>query len=324
MTRTLGLSGALVSLVAVAALGFYAPVSGESGPKCGGKSATIVGTARSDRLHGTAGADVIVARAGADHIEGRGGKDVICGNRGKDVARGDRGNDRLYGGHGFDRAKGGRGRDVCRAEVTRGCRAGAIWGMDETTGRTMADSSGNRNDGTTYNITMQGKNGYLFHPADRSKVVVPSSPTLNPRGRTFSYSVQMRSSHVPARGTDYDLLRKGIGSTPGGEYKLEIVESNGQGRAFCLVKDSHGNMAIVKGTTNISDGKVHKLTCTKTASRLKLKVDALPTRTRKVTSRLGSISNTSPLVVGAKSPTSKGSDEDWYDGALLKARLRIR
>src|SRR3954451_10474699 len=98
----------------------------------------------------------------------------------------------------------------------------------------------------------------------------------------------MRSSHTPASGTDYDVLRKGVNSTTGGEYKLEIVSVNGQGRAFCLVKDSAGVTATVKGTTNVTNGSVHTLTCTKTQSGLTLKVDALQPRTQTVTGGLGS------------------------------------
>jgi hypothetical protein len=199
----------------------------------------------------------------------------------------------------------------------------AVWLMTETSGTTMTDSSGNGNDGVTSNVKMTGANGYLFDPASRSKVVVASSPTLNPGAATLSYTVKLQSSHVPASGTDYDVLRKGIASTTGGEYKLEIVRANGQGRAFCLVKDSRGVGASVRGTTNVTDGHVHTITCTKTASGITLKVDALTPRTTKVSSGLGSISNTRALVIGAKTPTVTGSAGDWYNGALLQARITV-
>jgi Concanavalin A-like lectin/glucanases superfamily len=201
--------------------------------------------------------------------------------------------------------------------------AAAVWLMDETSGTTMTDNSGNGNNGTTYHVTMTGTTGYKFDPASRSKVVVPTSTTLNPGASTFSYSVKMQTSHVPASGTDYDLMRKGISSTTGGEYKIEIVNANGQGRAFCFVKDSRGVGAGVKGTTNVTDGHVHTLTCTKTASGLTLKVDALTPRTRTVSGGLGSISNTSALVIGAKTPTVTGTAGDWYNGALLEARISV-
>jgi hypothetical protein len=153
--------------------------------------------------------------------------------------------------------------------------------------------------------------------------VVPDSPTLNPGDSAFSYSVGMLSDHVPLSGKDYDLVRKGIGSTTGGSYKLEIVYVNGEGRAFCLVKDSLGTTASIKGTTNVTDGQVHTLTCTKTATGVTLQVDALTPRTKTLSAGLGPISNTSALVIGAKTPTVKGTAGDWYNGALLQARISL-
>jgi hypothetical protein len=321
--RHLGLCGTVAAIIAGAAVGIDAPVAGVARPSCGGRTATIVGTAGADQLTGTRRVDVIVARAGADDVRGRGGNDVICGQRGKDHLTGNRGGDRLYGGRGVDRGNGGRGSDRCRTEVTHGCRDGAVWLMAERSGRKMTDSSGNANHGTTYHVTMTGQKGYTFHPLERSKVVVPHSPTLNPGRRAFSYGARVRSSRVPAPDKDYDLLRKGIGSTTGGQYKLEIVNVDGEGRAFCLVTDSGGKGASVRGTTNVTDGRVHALTCTKTAFGLTLRVDTLRRRTERVPFGLGSISNASALVIGAKTPTVEGAAGDWYRGALLKARVRM-
>jgi len=200
----------------------------------------------------------------------------------------------------------------------------AVWLMDETSGTTMVDSSGSGNDGTTYNVTMAGDTGgYLFDPVARSKVVVPDSSTLNPGASDFSYSVVVQSDHVPASGTDYDLIRKGIGTTAGGQYKLEIVYAKGQGRAFCLVKDAFGTTATIKGTTNVTDGQVHTLTCTKTSTGVTLQVDALKPRSRTLSTPLGPISNTTALVIGAKTPTVKSASGDWYNGALLDARIQV-
>lgn len=199
----------------------------------------------------------------------------------------------------------------------------AAWQMAETSGTTMTDSSGNGNDGVASHVKMTGATGYKFDPESRSKVVVTSSSSLNPGTSPFSYTVKVQSSRPPAAGTDYDVLRKGIASTSGGEYKLEIVYANGQGRAFCLVKDSRGVGASVRGTTNVTDGKVHTLTCTKTTSGLTLRVDALTPRTDTVASGLGSISNTQALVIGVKSPTVTGAAGDWYNGALLQARISV-
>jgi intracellular sulfur oxidation DsrE/DsrF family protein len=198
---------------------------------------------------------------------------------------------------------------------------GAQWNMNEPSGTTMLDSSGNGNNGTTSNVTRTSA-GYVFN-GTTSKVVVPNSPTLNPGTSEFSYSVTVQTSRVPPSGTDYDLIRKGISSTSGGEYKLEIVYSSTGGRAFCLVKDNLKVSATVKGTTNVTDGKVHTLTCKKTSTGVTLQVDTLAPRTQVVSSGLGAISNTSPLTISAKTPTVTGVGGDFYSGTMRSARLSL-
>jgi uncharacterized delta-60 repeat protein len=80
-------------------------------PRCAGKRATIVGTARSDRLKGTRRADVIVALGGNDRIAGGAGDDVICAGNGNDRLDGGNGSDRLSGDAGSDSLGGGAGND---------------------------------------------------------------------------------------------------------------------------------------------------------------------------------------------------------------------
>lgn len=79
--------------------------------RCGGRTATIVGTRGADVLRGTRGADVIAGLGGDDRISGGGGNDVICGGAGHDRLVGGPGSDRLLGGAGADRLVGGRGND---------------------------------------------------------------------------------------------------------------------------------------------------------------------------------------------------------------------
>ncbi|MBA3741919.1 S8 family serine peptidase [Sporichthya sp.] len=95
-----------------------APPSAPSG-SCGGRKATIVGTAGNDTLRGTRRADVIDARGGNDTVAGRGGNDVICGGNGNDTLKGNGGNDKLYGGAGRDALRGGAGRDSCSGGAGR-------------------------------------------------------------------------------------------------------------------------------------------------------------------------------------------------------------
>lgn len=92
-------------------------------PTCGGRPATILGTAGADTMRGTLGNDVILGLAGNDMIRGLAGNDVLCGGPGRDTLIGGDGNDRLlgksgrdrlFGDRGRDRLDGGSGRDHCR------------------------------------------------------------------------------------------------------------------------------------------------------------------------------------------------------------------
>ena len=86
-------------------------VAADQGPSCGGKKATIVGTAKSETIKGTAKNDVIHGRGGNDKIDGGGGNDIICGGGGNDDLAGGNGNDRIVGGRGADDIDGGGGND---------------------------------------------------------------------------------------------------------------------------------------------------------------------------------------------------------------------
>jgi hypothetical protein len=192
----------------------------------------------------------------------------------------------------------------------------AVWHLDETSGSTAFDSSGNGNHGTAENVVMTG-NGYQFD-GHSSKVVVPSSASLNPGTADFSFSVTFQSSVAPGTGLDYDLLRKGLTTTSGGEYKVEVLQANGKARALCVVKDSAKKALQIRGTTNLTDGKEHTITCTRTSTGLTLVVDNLAPRTK--AGSTGTIGNTAPLSLGAKAEGGAGAD--WFDGVLLEASVR--
>jgi uncharacterized delta-60 repeat protein len=90
-----------------------APGGSASVPRCAGRRATIVGTARRDVLRGTRRADVVVALGGNDVVRAARANDTVCGGAGNDRLTGGPGRDRLVGGTGSDRLIGGRGRDRC-------------------------------------------------------------------------------------------------------------------------------------------------------------------------------------------------------------------
>jgi hypothetical protein len=89
---------------------------------CGGRTATIVGSSKSESLVGTSGADVIWAGAGRDRVYGLAGNDIICAGDGNDVVVGGAGEDWLDGGRGLDRVQGEAGWDLCKnGEQYRTC-----------------------------------------------------------------------------------------------------------------------------------------------------------------------------------------------------------
>ena len=109
----------------------------------------LIGTAGPDNICGFGGDDLLRMRGGGDQGRGGPGDDTIAGQKGKDTARGGpgddilrggagndnlrggagddtgaggKGNDTIRGGKGDDTARGGKGkRDLCRAEVQKGC-----------------------------------------------------------------------------------------------------------------------------------------------------------------------------------------------------------
>jgi hypothetical protein len=188
----------------------------------------------------------------------------------------------------------------------------AQWNMAETSGTTMYDSSGSGINGTLYHVSTTGS-GYVFN-GSTSKVVVPDSPSLNPGSKDFAYTAQVQTAAVPPKDGDYDVIRHGAAATDGGGYRLEIEYSKGIGEAYCSISDSTGHTLSIRGTTNVTDGKTHTLTCSKNANGISLQVDSLAPCTK--TGTLGSIGNAKPFLLGVKSETTTSSNGDWYNGTL--------
>ena len=199
----------------------------------------------------------------------------------------------------------------------------AHWTLDEIKSATAADSSGNGNNGTNIDIVGDGS-GYTFNGTS-SRVVVPSSSTLNPGSATFSYGVTLSMTKPPpAVGDTYDVLRKGLVTTAGGDYKLEVKNVQGDAVAVCVVKSVRSNgtkvLASVQASRQtLADGRSHDVSCTKTSTTISVAVDTRPVRSKTITGGLGSVSNTAQLALGAKAESAATSGFDWYDGVLSDA-----
>jgi hypothetical protein len=198
----------------------------------------------------------------------------------------------------------------------------AHWSLDEVHGPMAWDSSGNHNDGFRHHIVGDGR-GYRFNGVD-SRVVVPSSPTLNPRFANFSWGVKLRMGKAPSPvGETYDVLRKGLVSTKGGDYKIEVMNVRGRAVARCVTRSFRRNgtkvLASVQGSTNLANHRRHRITCKKTSTAITLVVDSLSPRTRSYPGGLGSVSNTSKLALGAKAESTATTGFDWFKGEIFDA-----
>lgn len=190
--------------------------------------------------------------------------------------------------------------------------AAATWSMNEVSGTVMTDSSGNANNGALQHVALGVPGflgtGYGFN-GTTSRVIVKNAATLNPGTADFSITVHVASTTLPVG--DADLLRKGYSTTTGGSYKVEIVNVSGVAEARCYF---HGSLKTYQKTVvvpNLLNGAYHSITCQKLATTAVMTVDG---KVYKSTTTIGTISNTSPLVIGAYSGATSSSD--WFKGSL--------
>ena len=132
--QTIALAGSLVLSLAVAP-----SAQAKANPKAfNGKTCTIVGTSKSEKLTGTPKADVICGLGGNDTISGAGGNDTIDGGAGNDKLSGGDGNDAIDGGAGNDVISGQKGNDALTGDNGNDSLNGGD-GNDTLQGETGAD-----------------------------------------------------------------------------------------------------------------------------------------------------------------------------------------
>ncbi len=189
----------------------------------------------------------------------------------------------------------------------------ALWHMDEASGTLMYDSIGNHT-GTLHSVQtgLPGflGSGYGFNGSS-SYVSVPTAGDLNPGSADITITIHFKTTDTPPPPpADWDLIRKGLYTTTGGEFKMEFQQS---GQASCGFKGSAAYAELIAGP-NLIDGQWHTIQCVKTASAIKVIVDG---QTFSKAASVGSIANTTPVVIGAR----PGSD--WTKGTLDEASIQI-
>ena len=184
----------------------------------------------------------------------------------------------------------------------------ARWNMGDS-GSSMSDATGRGHTGTLHNVAVgqAGVSGRAFGFAGKpSYVTVPASADFSPGTANFRIQLSLRFTVRPSAAVgDYDVLRQGLSTTAGGDYKLEVLQS---GKAFCEFRGSGGTGAVSGGPA-LSDGRWHTVVCARTASSVVLTVDGATFSTAKAT---GSITSQATVYIGAKD----GTGADQYAGSL--------
>lgn len=198
--------------------------------------------------------------------------------------------------------------------AARAASTAGLWHMDETSGTTAVDSSGNGNNGSLSNIAFvtpgfDGTGGAYSFNGTSSKVLVPDAPSLNPGSANITITLHVKFTVAPPPSVgDYDLVRKGTTNY----YKIEIMAS---GQANCHFHGTVGGKGFTFGP-NLADGNWHTITCTKTPTQISGTVDGI---SASKTVNIGSISSTVPLSLGGK---SKGS-QDLYNGVMDEVSIAV-
>jgi hypothetical protein len=189
----------------------------------------------------------------------------------------------------------------------------ARWHMDETSGTVMRDAVRSHNGSFANHLVQLGQPGfsgfaYGFN-GSTSYVSVPSASDLNPVSANLTITIRLKTTLLPPP-EDWDLIRKGVYSTPGGEWKVEYYPS---GQAACAFKGSSKYSELIAGP-KLNNGQWHTVRCVKASSAIKLIVDG-QTFSKSVTT--GSIANSVPVVIGAY----PGSE--YFKGALDEVSISV-
>jgi hypothetical protein len=192
----------------------------------------------------------------------------------------------------------------------------ADWQMNETSGQ-MIDSSGNNNDGTPTDVVQTGMH-YVFN-GSTSHVAIPDNDSLDPGTKDITLKASVMVPNAPMDDDSYDVVRKGLSTTAGGDYKMEIKRTADPtiGRLHCLFKGSGGRVnKVARG--DIVDGEWHTLECIKTSNSVVARVDGGKSYTK--TGSAGSITNPTEVLVGAK---RTNPFDDVFDGSMDYVTIEI-
>lgn len=201
------------------------------------------------------------------------------------------------------------------------------WDMEERSGRTMQDASGNGLDGQIGSdveigeLTPAGTRAYRFRndgqrTNDERLVQIPDDDRLDPG--TTTYAVTMR---VKTGSRNPNIIQKGQQRTSGGMWKFVMKK----GWPRCHFKDRNGKILAIgfvnsnDPDTILSDGIWHTIRCELTTTGVRVTMDyGTPNAiSRFKRGSLASIDNSFPLTIGGK-VACNGMDVtcDYFTGAI--------
>jgi hypothetical protein len=221
----------------------------------------------------------------------------------------------------------------------------AFWEMNEDSGA-MLDSSANNNNGTPKNVVQgvkedidgdgQQESTYSFNglTTPASRVEVPDADSLDPKANDITLTARVRVGVDNTHQMDddsYDVVRKGLVTTEGGDYKMEIKRVKADptiGRLHCFFRgiqeDGTDDSVNRVARPDVVDGRWHTLQCLKTSTSVVATVDG---RSFTTTGSADSIDNASDVWVGAKTVTltRRGVErgDDVFDGLMDFVSIEI-
>jgi hypothetical protein len=175
----------------------------------------------------------------------------------------------------------------------------ADWQMNETSGQ-MIDTRDatleDNNNGIPTDVVQTGST-YRFN-GSTSRVFVPDNDSLDPLENDITLTARVMVPNVEMGDDSYDVVRKGLSTTAGGDYKMEIKRTKDPtvGKLHCFFRGTNGKVdKVARG--DIVDGGWHTLECAKTSNSVVATVDG---RSFTDTGSAGSISNQKEVLVGGK------------------------
>lgn len=187
----------------------------------------------------------------------------------------------------------------------------ALWNMSSVP--TMVDEGADSvaNTGRTTGVTMV--DGYYSFDGTSSIAKVPHKTNLNPGAADITLEARVDMATPPAAGETYDILRKGVTTTVGGYYKIELKgRTDGGVNVACIFKDKSRTVGQVIG---LASTDWLTITCTKTAASVTLVANGA---TRTTSTAVGAISNKAPVYIGGK-----GDGTDEFHGLMDYVSITI-